>query len=145
MSRRVLVLVVAVASMATLGLGCAGGGEEAADILPAIQLADAAGFHAMDEALNGSTPVINPQWAGVTRRARIAVAASEWPDELRDEATAFTAAAARLQTALEADNVAEAKGASHDAHETQHALSDAAYRILATKAGIAMPAPAAGH
>ena len=119
--------------------------NEPAEVLPAVALIDGAGFHGIDTALAEPGAKIDAQWLGNTRNARIAVASTSWPDELKPEARAFVDAAARLQAALETDDAAAAAAPAHDTHEAQHDLSADTYNYLAGKAGIAVPTAEAGH
>ena len=50
--------------------------------------------------------------------------------------SAFVAAAAELQAALEKDDATAGAKPAHDTHEAQHDLSASAYNYLAGKAGI---------
>ena len=124
--------------------GCSASNEATATLVP-VTLIDGAGFHAMDTALAAPGAQIDPQWLGRTRNARIAVASTTWPDDLKPQARAFIDAAARLQAALEEDDAAAAAAPAHDTHEAQHDLSADAYNYLAGKAGIAVPKAEAGH
>jgi hypothetical protein len=142
--RRLSVLGGLLAAAVVVLSGCSTSNESAAILAP-VTLIDGAGFHGMDTALAASGGTIDPQWLGKTRNARIAVASTTWPDELEAQAQAFVDAAAKLQAALESDDVAAAAAPAHDAHETQHDLSADTYNYLAGKAGIAVPRAEAGH
>ncbi|MEZ4503701.1 MAG: hypothetical protein R3C39_13830 [Dehalococcoidia bacterium] len=100
-------------------------------ILVALSLADAVGFHEIDETLNGDSPAIEASWLGATNNARTAVAALTWPADLADHAAEFVAAAGDLATALEADDPEAAASLATAAHEAQHHLTDMAYDYLA--------------
>ncbi len=103
--------------------------------LAAIVLIDGAGFHGMDEALNGDAPEINTSWVGSVNRARIAAQAVAWPADVQPAADAFIAAATDLHAALDADDVEAAAPHAIAAHETQHDLSHDAYAALGNAAG----------
>jgi hypothetical protein len=111
----------------------------AAEPLAALNIMDSVGFHEIDTTLSSASGAIDPQWLGRTRNARIAVAATSWPEELQPQAKAFVEAAGKLQAALEADDARAAAAPAREAHETQHDLSADAYTHLAAKAGIHVP------
>ena len=132
------------AAIAVVLSGCSASNEAVAMLAP-VTLIDGAGFHGIDTALAVPGAEIDPQWLGKTRNARIAVASTTWPDELKPQVQAFVDAAAQLQAALESDDAAAAAAAAHETHEAQHDLSVDAYNYLAGKAGIAVPKAEAGH
>ena len=106
--------------------------ESGADgIIVALSLADAVGFHDIDEALNGDSPAIQVAWLGAANNARTAVAALTWPADLADHAAEFVSATGDLATALEADDAAAAAPLATAAHEAQHHLGETAYAYLA--------------
>lgn len=100
------------------------------DMLAALIHIDGAGFHAIDEALNGAQPVIDPAWLGATQRARIAAQAVAWPEAMQSAVEAFIVAAQGLETALAADDAAAAGARAVVAHDTSHALSHEAYHAI---------------
>ena len=105
-------------------------------MLAALTVIDGAGFHGMDTALNTPGARIDAAWAGKTRRAIVAAKAISWPEEVRDEAVAFSEASTRLLTALEKDDAAGAAKPAKDGHDTQHDLSTKAWELLGTQAGV---------
>ncbi|GMU41232.1 MAG: mechanosensitive ion channel protein [Chloroflexota bacterium] len=116
------------------------GAVDPGDLLAAVIHLDAAGFHAMDDALNGDAPEIDPAWLGAAQRARVAVEAVAWPEGLTDAVEAFVTASAALEAALDADDAAAAAPLAVTAHDTQHALSHEAYHAI----GEAEPASGGG-
>ena len=98
-------------------------------ILAAMVLIDGAGFHGMDEGLNGGEE-IDASWVGKVTRAKQAAQTVDWPEDLKAAADAFIAAATALETALTADDAEAAATAAVAAHETQHDLSHDAYAFL---------------
>jgi hypothetical protein len=111
-------------------------GGVAVDIIAVVDHVDAAGFHAIDMALQDGAAQIEPGWAGAVRNARIAVAVLDWPEPLRAASDAFLAAAADLTAALTLGEPASASAAARRAHGTQHRLSNASWEYLAHATGI---------
>ena len=105
--------------------------------MAALSNIDAVGFHAIDTSLNvNSEGKIDAQWAGKVRHAQIAVASTDWPDELDPLAKDFLSAAQQLAVAVEADDPRAAAPAAKAAHEAQHDLSTEGWEYLAKKSGI---------
>lgn len=109
--------------------------DSAGGMLAALLLIDGAGFHGMDETLNGDAPAIEAGWVGATNRARIAAQVISWPSDVQAVADEFIAAATALEEALDADDAATAAEHAAAAHETQHALSHDAYEAAGSMAG----------
>ncbi|MGE3960104.1 MAG: hypothetical protein AB7F65_00310 [Dehalococcoidia bacterium] len=104
-------------------------------LVAALRLIDTAGFHGMDETLNGDTPAIDASWAGATSRAIAAAQAVAWPEELHAAVDLFVADAQALLEAIEADDAATAAPLAVAVHESQHALSNDAFAHLAGLSG----------
>lgn len=107
------------------------------ELLAALNIMDSVGFHDIDEGLRATPQKLEASWLGKTKNARIAVAATTWPKELKPMATAFVDSAGKLQEALEKDDKSGAVAPAKAVHEAQHELSHEAYSYLATKAGLA--------
>lgn len=90
---------------------------------------DAAGFHAMDEALRAGE--LDPRYLESVRTTVAAVNAVIWPDELHNEVDAFTNAAKELESALQEQNIEAAAEAAAQAHERQHNLAHTIFAYLA--------------
>ncbi|PKN83069.1 MAG: hypothetical protein CVU47_00835 [Chloroflexi bacterium HGW-Chloroflexi-9] len=105
------------------------------DMLAALLLIDSAGFHSMDEALNGGAPAVDAAWLGRAQQARIAAQAVVWAPGAAEAAHAFIEATTALEAALEADDAAGAAPLAVAAHETQHELSHEAYHLIADAPG----------
>ena len=99
-------------------------------LLAALRLVDTAGFHGMDETLNGDTPAIDASWVGAANHAISATQAVTWPGESEAVAATFLADAQALVVALDADDVAAAAPLAAAVHESQHAFSHAAFHEL---------------
>jgi hypothetical protein len=142
MRRYLLSLVIATMGLGTLLVaGCSSGSSDTAGQLAALSIVDSAGFHAMDQALNGGDGKIDPQWLGKVRHGQTAVAAIKWPSELAKQAKAFTDAAEKFATTIEADSAATAAPAAKANHEAWHELTTDAWELLSKNAGIKV----AGH
>jgi hypothetical protein len=103
---------------------------DAGQMLAALLHIDSAGFHGMDEALNGDAPVIETSWLGRATRARVAAEAIVWPAELQPAADALVEHVAALEAALDADDPVAAAEPAAAAHEAQHDLSHSAYEAI---------------
>jgi hypothetical protein len=103
---------------------------DAGDMIGALLLIDNAGFHGMDEGLNGEAPEIDAAWLGRAQKARIAAQAVVWAPSTEAAAHAFIEATTALEAALEADDAAAAAPLATAAHETQHELSHLAYEAI---------------
>jgi hypothetical protein len=111
--------------------------ESTAGVLAALAFIDNVGFHGIATNLTGPAPKIDRNWAALIGNARIAVAATTWPEGLGHQVQAFLAAAAKLVTALELRDTKATKGPAGELHISYHALSDAGWQHLAQAAGIA--------
>lgn len=109
---------------------------QAAGMIAALSHLDGAGFHGIDMALHGAQAAIDPTWSELVRNARIAVAATIWPDDVRAKAEGFTTAAGLLAAALEQGDAKAAADHAREAHGAQHGLSSAGWSHLADTAGI---------
>ena len=67
-----------------------------ASVLAALTHIDNVGFHGIATNLTSASPKIDRNWSGLIRNARIAVAAIDWPDEIRSAAERFTVATGQL-------------------------------------------------
>lgn len=108
-----------------------------AQIAIATYQMDNAGLHALDEATAAGQ--IPAGALGRVRKARIVVAATQWPESMRPLANEFIEHALHLEEALAAENVRAAAPHAHEVHELGHELSDAAYRWLAAASGTSAP------
>lgn len=104
-------------------------------LLAAIRLVDTAGFHGMDDSLNGASPSIEARWVGAVNRAVAAAQAVTWPGDTEAAAATFLDDAKALVAALESDDAAAAAPLAAAAHESQHALSHAVFHELEHLAG----------
>ncbi|OFI36877.1 hypothetical protein BIU82_10610 [Arthrobacter sp. SW1] len=118
--------------------------EGTAGVLAALAYIDNVGFHGIATNLTGPAPKIDRNWAALIGNARIAVAATRWPEQLNPQVEAFLAAAAKLITALELRDTEASKGPAGELHISYHALSDAGWQHLAGSAGME-PGNAEGH
>ncbi|MET4901716.1 hypothetical protein PV760_13675 [Paenarthrobacter sp. CC6] len=109
---------------------------ELAGILAAMTHIDTVGFHGIATTLTGAEPKIDRNWAALIRNARIAVAVTAWPEDLRPAADRFTAAAEELIAALERRDISAVADPAKELHIAYHALSDAGWIHLASRAGI---------
>ncbi|WP_115789981.1 hypothetical protein [Arthrobacter silvisoli] len=115
--------------------------EGTAGVLAALAFIDNVGFHGIATNLTGPAPKIDRNWAALIKNARIAVAATTWPDGLDPQVQAFLGASAKLVAALELRDTEATKGPAGELHISYHALSDAGWQHLAEAAGLA----AEGH
>jgi hypothetical protein len=97
-----------------------------ADPLFAVTMAtyimDTAGFHGMDEAINGEE-VIDTSYAGTVARVSRLLSVTPWPADLAEEATTFQATLVEFGEALANDDVEAAKPLATRVHEEQHDFS----------------------
>ncbi|NKR13624.1 hypothetical protein QN084_12680 [Paenarthrobacter sp. R1] len=105
-------------------------------LLAVLTHIDTVGFHGIATALTGSEPKIDRNWAPLIRNARIAVAVTAWPDELRPAAERFVASVEQLTPVLERRDTAGVADPAKELHIAYHALSDAGWGYLASAAGI---------
>ncbi|MBN9151174.1 MAG: hypothetical protein J0H56_07105 [Micrococcales bacterium] len=111
-------------------------GAQNAGMIAVLSHIDSAGFHGIDMALHEAQTSIDPIWSGIARNARIAVAATVWPEKVRAKAERFTATAGQLAVALEQGDAKAAADHAREAHGAQHGLSSAGWNYLAGIAGI---------
>lgn len=97
---------------------------------------DKSGFHDLDESLAAGTMV--PGGLGSVRRARIALMATDWPDELRPMAMELAGHMTELESALRAEDVVAAAPEARAVHDVGHDLSSAVYGYLS--GGLTTPA-----
>lgn len=90
----------------------------------AMYLLDTAGFHDMDERLNGEG-IIQPEDVEVVNRVNRTLAAASWPDDLKPRADNLMAVLARYAEALANDDVETAAPLGAEVHDAQHNLSQA--------------------
>ncbi|AOY74154.1 hypothetical protein ARZXY2_4655 (plasmid) [Arthrobacter sp. ZXY-2] len=107
-----------------------------AGVLAALTHIDTVGFHGIATTLTGAEPKIDRNWPALIRNARIAVAVTAWPEDLRPAADRFTAAAEDLVAALERRDISAVADPATELHIAYHALSDAGWIHLASTAGI---------
>ena len=100
-----------------------------ANLLAAVQHLNAAGFHAMDEALHAGE--LNPRYLNTVRNTIKTANAVVWPEGLKDQAAGFVEAAERLETALADEDVDAAAQAASEAHDAHHVLTHAIFAYLA--------------
>lgn len=105
-------------------------------ILAALTYIDNVGFHGIATNLTGLTPKIDRNWTGLIRNARIAVAATSWPDHISAQAQTFIASAVNLIAALEQRDTTVTKEPAGAMHLAYHTLSDAGWQHLADLAGV---------
>ncbi|WP_427132406.1 hypothetical protein [Pseudarthrobacter sp. S9] len=117
-------------SNAATDAGAAGG------MIAALTYSDSTGFHDIDMSLHGDAPAIDPAWIHTVRKARIAVAAVPWPDDVQQAANTFLDAAGTLAETLDEGHVQSALTPARATHAAQHALSNAGWSHLAHAAGI---------
>lgn len=107
-----------------------------AQVIATMDVADRAGFHAIDTDLQTASS-INSQYLGTVRKVRQAVVGTQWPEDLTDEATAFRVALEDFQRALEGNNLLAAKAAATKTHDAYHELSDGAWPYVANETPVA--------
>ncbi len=110
--------------------------EGTAGVLAALAFIDNVGFHGIATNLTGPAPKIDRNWVALIKNARIAVAATRWPDGLNPQVQAFLTAAEKLVSALELRDTVATKDPAAELHISYHALSDAGWQHLAQAAGI---------
>lgn len=107
----------------------------------ATYLLDTAGFHAMDERINGEG-LIEAGDAGVVHRANALLGATAWPEELQAQVDPLKETLSNYAEALANDDVEAAKPLATQAHELQHDLSHAAEHWVGEKTGSTEPGQA---
>ncbi|MCC7358494.1 MAG: hypothetical protein IT317_03405 [Anaerolineales bacterium] len=103
------------------------------EVAVAQYVMDAAGFHAMAEAL-AETQTIDPAYGGAVAQVKTILAATTWPEELREQATDFAALLDEYSAKIDADDGAGAVALSEQVHEAQHDFSHAIGEWLDTAA-----------
>jgi hypothetical protein len=109
---------------------------QAFQVAIATYLMDTAGFHEVDERLNGEG-TIDPGDAGVVNRVSTVLAATQWPDALQPQVDELQATLAIFAEALADNEVEGAKLLAIQAHEQQHDLSHAVEHWLSEVTGAA--------
>lgn len=107
-----------------------------AGLVAALTHIDHVGFHAISTNLTGASPKIDRNWSGLVRNARVAVAATSWPEEIQPLAERFTAAAGQLAAILDQRDTNIVAAPANELHVSYHALSDAGWGYLTNAAGI---------
>jgi hypothetical protein len=102
----------------------AGSAPAAFNVAVAQYVMDTAGFHSMDEALQAD-PTVDPAFLSAVRRVRKVVAATAWPEDLREQSAAFVTLLDEFALALDADDGAAAARLAAEAHTVQHDFSHA--------------------
>jgi hypothetical protein len=102
----------------------------------ATYLMDTAGFHGMDERLNGEG-VIEPGDAGLVNRVNGVLAVTAWPAELQAQVDPLRETLSQYAEALSNDDVEAAKPLSTQVHEQQHELSHGVEHWLSEMSGSA--------
>lgn len=97
---------------------------QAFQVAIATYLMDTAGFHGMDERLNGEG-VIEAGDAGVVNRVDGILAVTAWPAELQAQVDPLRETLSQYAEALSNDDVEAAKIVAAQTHEQQHDLSHA--------------------
>ena len=98
--------------------------SSAFEILVAQYVMDAAGFHAIDDALT-ETSEIDPAYASTVKRVARVVASVQWPHDLAEGADQFLEVLGEFQAALSDDDTETASPLAGMAHYHQHDLSTA--------------------
>jgi hypothetical protein len=92
------------------------------DVTLAMHIMDTAGFHSMDDRINGES-AIDATYLGTVNRVVRLISVTPWSPELAEEATTFQATLVEFATVLESGDVEAAKPLATLAHEEQHAFS----------------------
>lgn len=100
----------------------AAGADPIFAVTMATYIMDTAGFHGMDEAINGES-VIESTYAGTVTRVSRLLSVTPWPADLAEEAMTFQATLAEFGEALANDDVEAAKPLATRVHEEQHDFS----------------------
>jgi len=109
-----------------------------AQAIATIYQLDKSGFHDMDVALTAGT--MPPGALGAVRRARIANAATSWPDPLQEHAKRLTTKMMEFEEALRSEDAAKAAPLATEVHDIEHDFSGEVYAWLTGE-----QAPAHGH
>lgn len=108
-----------------------------AGLIAALTHIDGVGFHGIATSIGKPSPAIDPEWSALLRHARTVVAATAWPEELRQTAETFVDSAGRLAAALDGNDVDSSKSPAKEVHSAYHALSDGGWKHLSAIAGTA--------
>lgn len=100
----------------------------------ATYLMDTAGFHDLDERINGEGTIL-PGDAGVVERVQQVLTVTAWPTGLQPKADQLLGLLAEYAEALSNDDVEAAKPLASEVHEVQHDLSHAVENWLAQATG----------
>ncbi len=103
-----------------------------AQILAAIDIIDTTGFHDMSEEIEAAQTMaeVSPRNLGKVQKALIVTLAVAWPKDLAGAAVLFEDSAQALVDALTSEDLAAAKTAAAEVHNTQHDLSHVVYEWL---------------
>lgn len=101
----------------------------------ATYIMDTAGFHGMDEAINGDEGIQSSYAGTVTRVARV-LSVTPWPADLAEEAMTFQATLVEFEEALANDDVEAAKPLATRVHEEQHDFSHNIGAWINTQMGV---------
>lgn len=93
------------------------------DVAIAQFVMDTAGFHEIEESLAAGDP-IDPSFLGTVLRVEKVLTNTEWPEELSPGVEQFLVSLHEFQTALEADDAAEAAPLATAVHDEGHELSE---------------------
>ncbi len=104
-------------------------------VLAALDTLDTAGLHDIDEGTNELNEIPGGAAGGVDR-ALLAVASTEWPDELSAQADEMQSVLERLAEALATEDIATIAPIATEAHDTQHDFSTEARNLLKESAGL---------
>ncbi|WP_077487758.1 hypothetical protein [Sinomonas mesophila] len=116
-----------------------------AGLIAALTYIDGVGFHGIATSIGKPSPTIDPEWSALLRHARTAVAATAWPEELRQTAETFVDSAGRLAAALDGNDLESSKSPAKELHVAYHALSDGGWKHLSSIAGTAEGSAAHHH
>jgi hypothetical protein len=108
--------------------------EQIFQVTVVTYLMDTAGFHAMDDRINGEG-VIEAGDAGVVNRVNQLLGVTAWPEELQAQVDPLREALSQYAEALANDDVEAAKPLATEAHELQHDLSHTAEHWLGEMTG----------
>jgi len=116
--------------------GGASASGSAIEVLSALEFLDNAGFHDIDDSINGGE--IPATAANTVRRAQAVVELASWPDELEEQAAALGTILADFATELEKESpdVAATGELATRTHDGAHEFSSAAWAYLQDEAGI---------
>jgi len=141
--RRTWVLLLGLlAATAVLATACED--DDAADnttavdhgaMLAALNTLELSELHHVNVMLVSDDPMIDPAWLAPLRHARLAVAATTWPDELQAAADEFLSKSMPLEMAIANDDLEQASAVATDAHTAWHMLKDPAYQYIAEAIG----------